>query len=99
MPMQLHDAWEDAARRRRLATQGRRTVATVVAVRSTGRMAGSSPLVELELEACRADGQREWLTILEAVPLVRSGRAAPGATVALVIGDRREDGAMIDWST
>ena len=93
----LRHAAAEAARRRRLTESGRRVPAVVVAVRATGRLAGSTPLVEVDLETGSA-GRREWFTIVEAVPAVRGGRFSPGAVVELLVG-ACGDGAMIDWST
>jgi hypothetical protein len=91
------DAAAATSRRRRLATSGRRTTASVRAVRPTGELVGISPAVEMVLEIDAGARGARVVTVVEPVPLALSTRVVPGAELTVLVADDSGELA-IEWS-
>jgi hypothetical protein len=94
----LRRASSEAARRRRLADIGVPGRAMVLGVRSTGRLDGTAPLLELDLEVEDPGGGPSChVTVVQAVPLVLSARVSPGAWLEVLVDVTTGD-AVVEWS-
>ncbi len=79
-----------------VAVSGTPTVATIIAVRPTGRMANSAPLLELDLLLLRG-GVPTPVTVTEIVQPYHLAMAVAGRRLAAKVGEAPDD-VFIDWN-
>ena len=88
----------DDADRRRLLASGTPARATIVGVKQLGLSIGHEPVqahvVEVTLSV---DGDARRVTVIDAVPGLRAGRLAVGASVAVRVDPLNADSVVVLW--